>query len=489
MKKFLALLVSVVMVMALVAIPAAADGEVVFTASTVENVMPGDDVEIDVTIAGDYEAHTLNMALEYDTTYLEVKQFTNGEVLSSAPGAVAIPDYTTIPGQVKLGVICPTAGLTGSGKLFTVKFHVKDNFSATQTLTLNVTTFTYSPLNGAPENIDYTTVNGAIVIDPSYQPPEPQGNVFAVDSKDVAPGSEVSVNFTLTGEEYAANILNAVLEYDAAKLTVKSAVAGSVISGIESVVIDTATAGKVKLGVISNEAITTYGTYLTVTFQVASTFSGTTTIRPVINQFGYMAENETNMTPVDYTTVNGVLTATDAPAADVTFTMESKENVAPGSEITLNFTVEGEYEAHILNAYLNYDSSVLEFVKAENGAVLDACGENDQVIVENVDGSVRIGVICSQDAISAEGVIVAVTFKVAADFDAPTTIEVAVNEFGYMPVGSTNAEPIAFETVNGVVTPGVGPNPPVTGLASIVGLGIVAISAGAGVVIFRKKED
>ena len=33
------------------------------------------------------------------------------------------------------------------------------------------------------------------------------------------------------------------------------------------------------------------------------------------------------------------------------------------------------------------------------------------------------------------------------------------------------------------------PNPPVTGAVSFVGLGIMAIAAGAGITIFRRKED
>ena len=33
------------------------------------------------------------------------------------------------------------------------------------------------------------------------------------------------------------------------------------------------------------------------------------------------------------------------------------------------------------------------------------------------------------------------------------------------------------------------PKPPVTGAISLAGLGIAAIAAGAGIVIFRKKED
>ena len=94
------------------------------------------------------------------------------------------------------------------------------------------------------------------------------------------------------------------------------------------------------------------------------------------------------------------------------------------------------------------------------------------------------------DGMTAEGVIANLKFKVSDKFTEPTVIEVNVTEFGYMPVGAANAEPIPFTATNGIVTPGsVGPNPPVTGAVSLAGIGVLAIATGAGVVIFRKKED
>ncbi len=99
MKKFLALLISVALVMALFAIPAAAEGEVVFTASTVDDVEPGSDVTISVDLTGaDYEAHTLYVILEYDNAMLTATSIDRGEVLTNAMldlGAQVVLNCTT----------------------------------------------------------------------------------------------------------------------------------------------------------------------------------------------------------------------------------------------------------------------------------------------------------------------------------------------------------------------------------------------------------
>ena len=70
-----------------------------------------------------------------------------------------------------------------------------------------------------------------------------------------------------------------------------------------------------------------------------------------------------------------------------------------------------------------------------------------------------------------------------------------------MPVGGENT-PIAFFAENGSIVVGEAPvteaptavptdapNPPITGAMSLIGVGIAAIVASAGVVIFRKKEE
>ena len=204
---------------------------------------------------------------------------------------------------------------------------------------------------------------------------------------------------------------------------------------------------------------------------------------------------------------------------DVIFTVDSVYNVVPGSEITVNFSLEGEYEAHILNAWLEYDSDILTVVSATKGVVLTDAQDLDGMVTvdKSIPGSIRIGAILPDAPLTTEGVIVTVVFQVAEDFEGETVIEALINEFGYMPIGETIAEPISCGVVNGVISvedepvivtpeptepveptdepveptdePGPGPQPPVTGAVSLIGLGIIAIATGAGIVLFRKKRD
>jgi len=114
------------------------------------------------------------------------------------------------------------------------------------------------------------------------------------------------------------------------------------------------------------------------------------------------------------------------------------------------------------------------------------------------------------DPVSGSGKIFTMNFTVAEGLEDGTEmpIEILVKEFFNMPVGGENT-PIAFFAENGsivvgsepIVTdePGVtdeptavptdAPNPPITGAMSLIGVGIAAIVASAGVVIFRKKEE
>ena len=125
MKKFLALLISAAMIFALVAIPAAADGEVQITVATVNDVEPGTDVEVPVTIEGDYEAHILTLFVNYDPENLSIEKksdIKNGDLFPSGDDAeeaewAVIKDIDSVPGQAKLGIICPHGDypITGSG--------------------------------------------------------------------------------------------------------------------------------------------------------------------------------------------------------------------------------------------------------------------------------------------------------------------------------------------------------------------------------------
>ncbi len=116
MKKFLALLMTVAMVLSLVAVPTLADipeDEVCFFIDDY-TANAGDTITVPVLIYN-YEgnAHGLAMHVTYDPSVLEVTNVTRGDWLTNAlleVGATVIIDYTTLAeeGKIAIGMMCPT---------------------------------------------------------------------------------------------------------------------------------------------------------------------------------------------------------------------------------------------------------------------------------------------------------------------------------------------------------------------------------------------
>ena len=306
------------------------------------------------------------------------------------------------------------------------------------------------------------------------------------------PGTEVTLKLSFVGN-FSFNIFDGVITYDSSILKVVKVEEGSLLTEAgegAAVSIDfESTPGKVKLAIASNDPIVSErhdGTVVSVTFKVIGPFDEVTNIGLTVNEFELLAENATEATPVDYI-IQEVATdaiATITPADPVEFVVTSKEGVKPNTEVTVEFKLSGVYQAHILNAYIDFDTDALTLVSVTKGSIF---GDNNVVIdYETVPGSIRLALVCADEPISAEGVILKITFKTAEDFAAETPLKLRINQFAYM--GVDDAEPIDlnYTATNGKITPYV-PNP--WGLASAVGIGIVSIAAGAGVVVFRKKED
>ncbi|MBO4879241.1 MAG: hypothetical protein J5544_03185, partial [Clostridia bacterium] len=166
MKKFFAALLAALMVLSLVHIPAAtsrvkAEGEAVFAAATVSDVNPGDTVDVPVTLtAGNaFEAHTLNMYVQYDPAKLTLNSATIG---AAASGATLPLLDTTEEGKVKLGLLYVSAGMTAGGELFTMNFTVANDVTENIELPVVVEEFNNVPVGGEATPIPFTTVNGLI---------------------------------------------------------------------------------------------------------------------------------------------------------------------------------------------------------------------------------------------------------------------------------------------------------------------------------------
>ena len=210
---------------------------------------------------------------------------------------------------------------------------------------------------------------------------------------------------------------------------------------------------------------------------------------------------------------------TDAPEpvtpapGDVIFSVGGVHYVAAGSQVSVDLTIDGEYEANGMNIWVQYDAEKLTLNSVDEGEIMKAIkdlGGMNILDFQSIPGSVRLGSMLPRDPVSGSGKIFTMNFTVAEGLEDGTEmpIEILVKEFFNMPVGGENT-PIAFFAENGsivvgsepIVTdePGVtdeptavptdAPNPPITGAMSLIGVGIAAIVASAGVVIFRKKEE
>ncbi|MCR5808074.1 MAG: choice-of-anchor J domain-containing protein, partial [Clostridiales bacterium] len=536
----------------------------------------GEIVELPLTISGDYEAHIINVEIHYDPAVLGLVSVENGSLI---PDDAFTSIDTETEGVIYVGFVCSSDGVTGEGELVVLTFQVAEEFTEETPVEIDVKQLGYMPIGeNEPTPIEFTSENGKVT-----PKDETMHATFTMGSEyEVSPSTEVTLPLTVDGN-YEAHIINLTITYDPDALELLDYELGELPDDV-ILSIDTETEGVIYVGLVfPTDGITGETVLANFTFKTADDFSEETPVELAVNEFGYMPEDAANAEPIEYTLENGVVTPvtteptdepveptdepveptdepvepTDEPVEPTepaemhaTFTMGSEYEVPGGSIITLPFSVEGEFEAHIFNIYLNYDPDVLEVVSVEKS---DFLADIDEIMYvedhETVPGSIRIGIILTGDPIvvhetkDGEGVeLVEVTFKVTEDFTEETPITVEVNEFGYMPAPETVPTPIEYETVDGVVTPietepvepteppveptdepveptdepveptdepveptdepveptnepqptdepGPGPQPPVTGAASLIGLGIAAIAVGAGIVIFRKKED
>ena len=201
---------------------------------------------------------------------------------------------------------------------------------------------------------------------------------------------------------------------------------------------------------------------------------------------------------------------TPAPG-DVIFSVGGVHYVAAGSQVSVDLTINGEYEANGMNIWVQYDAEKLTLNSVDEGEIMKAIkdlGGMNILDFQSIPGSVRLGSMLPRDPVSGSGKIFTMNFTVAEGLEDGTEmpIEILVKEFFNMPVGGENT-PIAFFAENGSIVVGEAPvteapitdeptavptdapNPPIAGAMSLIGVGIAAIVASAGVVIFRKKEE
>ena len=601
MKKFLAMLVAAMMVLSLVAIPVFADGEVVFA---VENApataTPGDEITVNLTVNGTFEAHVLNMQFNYNADAFEYVSHTCGDVLNQIIdlGGTQLVDATTIPGSMRLGVMMPTAAFTQSGTICSVTLRVKEGAAnGASDLALVITEFKNFPTGGQATPIANVVNNATVTITggseptpvpPTENPVTPEPGTTTGWGFETDPFAEGWTIRDDDGDGYNWEWMDASASdynvYEGTHCMASASYQNSAFGGGTALTPDNwlispaFTAGSTVTfwyaGQDPSYAAETFGVYVIANgttsdelayFTASGTYQqGSVDISDFAGQTVQVAFRHYDITdmfrlnldlvevsgggsipntpvpPTDAPITDAPITdapitdapITDAPITDapiteapitdepvtpapgdVIFSVGGVHYVAAGSQVNVDLTINGEYEANGMNIWVQYDAENLTLNNVENGEIMNAIGNLGGMNIldfTSIPGSVRLGSMLPTNPVSGSGTIFTMNFTVAEGLEDGTElpIEILVKEFFNMPVGGENT-PIAFFAENGsivvgsepIVTdePGVtdeptavptdAPNPPITGAMSLIGVGIAAIVASVGVVIFRKKEE
>ena len=143
---------------------------------------------------------------------------------------------------------------------------------------------------------------------------------------------------------------------------------------------------------------------------------------------------------------------------DVVFSVENV-TAAPGTDVSVAFNIEGEYESHALTAFVRYDTNMLSIVG--NGIVQGNIWQNmiaggGTIVADAVTrpGQVPFMAIMPTNPFSGNGTIFTMNFHVNESVELGTVIplELEIREFYYMPVQQTSPTLIPFTSDNGSIT-------------------------------------
>ena len=150
---------------------------------------------------------------------------------------------------------------------------------------------------------------------------------------------------------------------------------------------------------------------------------------------------------------------TGSPTTDnVVFSVENV-TAAPGTDVSVAFTVEGEYESHALTAFVRYDTNMLSVVGngiAQGNIWQNMIAGGGTIVADAVTrpGQVPFMAIMPTNPFSGSGTIFTMNFHVNESVELGTVIplELEIREFYYMPVQQTSPTLIPFTSYNGSIT-------------------------------------
>lgn len=155
---------------------ALAAGTARFEMNDVDGVSPGSEFTVTLSISGDYELHSANLAVSFDPNSLEFVSLEQGSVLTTtvpSKSGLYFLEYENIVAQglIKLGIAMPLDALGESGDLFKMTFRVRDGVTVNQQIVLTVYELSLLPLGsmtGTP--VEFETNNSIVSISGASDP-------------------------------------------------------------------------------------------------------------------------------------------------------------------------------------------------------------------------------------------------------------------------------------------------------------------------------
>lgn len=127
----------------------------------------------------------------------------------------------------------------------------------------------------------------------------------------------------------------------------------------------------------------------------------------------------------------------------------TSETVYAGAEFKLNLFISDNSQMSGAVIDINYDKNMLQFVKAEQGAILDSSAN---ISIKNIDGEktkVRFTYLAPDSSVTSEGVIMSVTFKALENATGNTDVTISIpNAADFI---TQDLQNIPYEVSNSVI--------------------------------------
>ena len=180
----------------------------------------GTDVDVTLTVSGEYEANILHLFVDYDADSLQLNgDLTAGAVWNAVEtvGGIVLTNIEEA-GRIGFIAIAPQGTFTDDGIVFTASFHVSEDCENGTVIpvSLSVEQFSNDALDGSSTAVQFSQSSGSVTVQDEPEV-EPGSAVIAVSSAETEAGETVEIEVSINGE-YEANILHLFVDYDSEAL-------------------------------------------------------------------------------------------------------------------------------------------------------------------------------------------------------------------------------------------------------------------------------